>query len=123
MAPSPENPWHVYILECADGTFYCGIAKDPAKRLEEHNGALPGGARYTRGRRPVRLLAGRECESKSEALKFELAIKALPREKKLPFLQTGSLVSKDVQPTTAPCPTLSNSAAVDTCNASGLTKK
>jgi putative endonuclease len=75
-------------VECADGTLYCGVAKDAAKRMAEHNGILPGGARYTRGRRPVVLLASRMCPSKGEALKLERTIKARPREEKLPFLQT-----------------------------------
>ena len=81
--------WHVYLLECADRTLYCGIARDPATRLEQHNGALPGGARYTAGRRPVRLLASRACGNKSEALKLELAVKARPRAEKLSFLLSG----------------------------------
>ena len=79
--------WHVYLVECADGTFYCGIAKDPARRLAEHNGVLPGGARYTRGRRPVVLLASKACAGKGEALKLERAIKSRPLEEKLFFMQ------------------------------------
>ena len=85
----PEQAWHVYLLECADRTLYCGIARDPATRLEQHNGSLPGGARYTAGRRPVRLLASRVCATKSEALKLERAVKARPRTGKLSFLLTG----------------------------------
>ena len=85
------NPaWHVYLLECADKTLYCGIAKDPATRLAQHNGFLPGGARYIQGRRPVRLLASRVCGNKSEALKLERAVKARPRTEKLFCLQTGA---------------------------------
>ena len=83
MTQMNESTWHVYLLECADGTIYCGVAKDPVKRLAQHNGALPGGARYTCGRRPVRLLGSRQCENKSEALKLELKIKSLPRCRKL----------------------------------------
>ena len=82
------DAWHVYLVQCADGTLYCGIAKDPAKRLAEHNGVLPGGARYTRGRRPVVLLASKACSGKGEALKLERAIKARPREEKLSFIQS-----------------------------------
>jgi len=78
-----ESAWHVYLLECADGTFYCGVAKDVLKRLTQHNGTIPGGARYTRGRRPVRLLGSRECKSKGEALKLEYMIKRCARSKKL----------------------------------------
>jgi len=81
------SAWHVYFVECADGTFYCGIAKDLLRRLAEHNGALPGGAKYTRGRRPVVLLASRMCASKGEALKLERAIKSRPRGEKLLLLR------------------------------------
>jgi len=86
-----EATWDVYLLECADKTLYCGIAKDPHTRLMQHNGSLPGGPRYTAGRRPARLLASRRCRNKSEALKLELAVKARPRAEKLVFLLCASL--------------------------------
>ncbi|MCL2123608.1 MAG: GIY-YIG nuclease family protein [Desulfovibrionaceae bacterium] len=79
----PEGPWHVYLLECADGTLYCGVTKDLRKRLERHNGGLPGSARYTAGRRPVRLLANRVFGCKGDALRFEMQVKSCPRVKKL----------------------------------------
>jgi putative endonuclease len=78
-----ESPWYVYLLECADGTLYCGVAKDVSKRLAQHNGTIPGGARYTSGRRPVRLLGSRECETQREALRLERRVKRLPRGEKL----------------------------------------
>jgi len=73
----------VYLLECVDGTLYCGVAKDLRKRLEQHNGELPGGARYTAGRRPVRLLASHAFGSKGNALRFEIKVKSCPRTEKL----------------------------------------
>ncbi|MDR1776531.1 MAG: GIY-YIG nuclease family protein [Desulfovibrio sp.] len=81
-----DQSWHVYLLECADGTYYCGAATDMARRLEQHNGLLPGGAKYTRTRRPVKLLASRACDDKSGACRLEYAVKAAPREKKLDVL-------------------------------------
>ena len=48
--------WQVYILECADGSLYTGITRDLEKRLHQHNGTRVGGPKYTRSRRPVRLL-------------------------------------------------------------------
>ncbi len=81
--------WHVYLLECADGTLYCGITTDLARRLAQHNGLAPGGARYTSGRRPVRLLASRACARKGAALRLECAVKARPRAEKILFLQQG----------------------------------
>jgi len=78
-----NTPWHVYLLQCADGTRYCGIAKDVQKRLRQHNGQLAGGARYTSGRRPVKLLAFVSRSTQSEALRLEAAIKKMPRDDKL----------------------------------------
>ena len=70
----------VYIVECADGTLYTGWAVDVAKRVAAHNAGR--GARYTRLHGPVSLVYVEECESRAAALKRELAIKRLPREKK-----------------------------------------
>jgi putative endonuclease len=76
--------WHLYLLECVDGTLYAGIATDVARRFQEH---LAGkGARYTRAHKPLRLLACRPVGTRSEALKAEWALKQLPREKKLAAL-------------------------------------
>ncbi|MDR1776299.1 MAG: GIY-YIG nuclease family protein [Desulfovibrio sp.] len=81
-----DRSWHVYLLECSDGTYYCGVATDMARRLEQHNGLLPGGAKYTRTRRPVRVIASRLCADKSGACRLEYAVKSAPREKKLDVL-------------------------------------
>ena len=75
--------WFVYLLRCADDTLYTGVATDVARRLQQHNGDLAGGARYTRGRRPARLLWQDTCDSRSDALKREAMIKKLTRTQKL----------------------------------------
>lgn len=72
----------VYIVECADGTYYTGIATDVQRRLTEHNGADGKGARYTSARRPVRLMYEAAFESRSAALKAEIRIKRLNRRAK-----------------------------------------
>ncbi|MBD5418248.1 MAG: GIY-YIG nuclease family protein [Desulfovibrio sp.] len=77
--------WYVYLLECRDGTLYCGITCDLERRVAQHNGLLAGGARYTRGRRPVRLTASLVCADKPTALRLERAVKARPRAKKRLF--------------------------------------
>jgi putative endonuclease len=77
------DPWCVYLLECADGTLYTGVARDLARRLGQHNGERAGGPRYTRGRRPVRLLWSESAASRSEAQRREAAIKNLSRQQKL----------------------------------------
>lgn len=75
--------YFVYLLECADGTLYAGSTNDVQKRLRAHNGELPGGARYTSGRRPVTLRYSEACADRSSALKREIAIKNLDRSGKL----------------------------------------
>ncbi len=75
--------WQVYLLHCNDDSLYTGITTDLDRRLAEHNGELQGGARYTSGRRPVKLLYSESCESRSSATKRELAIKQMPRKAKL----------------------------------------
>ena len=78
-----ENAWHVYILQCADNTLYTGVARDLAKRLEQHNGEQAGGPKYTRGRRPVRLVWSDVAADRSIAQRREAAIKRLRRGEKL----------------------------------------
>jgi putative endonuclease len=73
--------WFVYIAECSDGTLYIGIARDVLARLAAHDAGR--GARYTRGRGPLRLLTKRRCRTHGDALRFELALKRLPRGEKI----------------------------------------
>jgi putative endonuclease len=73
--------WMCYLLECSDNTLYCGITNDLDKRLAAHNAGA--GAKYTRSRRPVKLVYVEACADKSAALQREMAIKALPRTAKL----------------------------------------
>ena len=78
--------WHVYLLRCADETLYCGITTDVARRVAQHNGALPGGASYTHGRGPVELLASAPCPDRSAAAKAEWRVKQLPKERKAQYV-------------------------------------
>ena len=75
------DPWFVYVARCADGTLYVGIARDVAARISQHDAGL--GARYTRGRGPLTVLATRRCAGQGDALRLEMALKRLPREAKL----------------------------------------
>jgi putative endonuclease len=65
----------VYLLRCADGTLYCGWSTDPERRLREHQAGTA--SRYTRTRLPVELVYSREFETRSEAMREEVRIKAL----------------------------------------------
>jgi putative endonuclease len=71
-----QAAWVVYIVECADGTLYTGIASDVQRRVRAHNAGT--GARYTRGRGPVRLVYVEDCPGRSAALRREHEIKKLP---------------------------------------------
>lgn len=75
-----DKIWKLYILRCGDGTLYTGITTDVESRLNAHRSGK--GAKYTRGRLPLELVYSEECGTHSDALKRELAIKALPREEK-----------------------------------------
>lgn len=81
ISESLSMDWHVYILECADGTLYTGSTNDLERRVKEHN--VSGlAAKYTRARRPVTLRYTSAHESRSAALKEEARIKALTRSGK-----------------------------------------
>lgn len=80
-----EKQWCVYILECGDGSLYTGITDDLERRLKAHSSGK--GAKYTRGRGPLILRYREDCEDHSTALRRELQIKALKREKKLELIQ------------------------------------
>ena len=73
--------WSVYLARCADLSLYCGIARDVAARVAAHDAGT--GARYTRGRGPLTVLAVRRCRDKGIALSIEHAIKQLPRAEKI----------------------------------------
>jgi putative endonuclease len=73
--------WSVYLARCADQSVYCGIAVDVGARIAAHDAGR--GARYTRGRGPLTVIAVRRCREKGIALSIEHAIKQLPRAEKL----------------------------------------
>jgi predicted GIY-YIG superfamily endonuclease len=85
MAHRAAKLWFVYLLRCADGSLYTGITTDLARRSRQHNAGTA--ARYTRGRRPVKVVYQERQRSQSLALKREAAIKKLPRQKKLALIQ------------------------------------
>lgn len=84
----------VYILYCGDGSLYTGITNNLEHRVAVHNRGK--GAKYTRSRLPVTPVYWETVPDKSAALRRELAIKRLPREKKLELIETfeGDFSSK-----------------------------
>ncbi len=78
------HPWFVYIIHCADQTLYTGISDNLEKRITNHNAGK--GAKYTRGRTPVKLVYQEKHPDKSAASKREAELKKLTKEKKLKLL-------------------------------------
>jgi len=88
--------WFIYILKCADGTFYTGITVNVKRRVEEHNN-LPIGARYTRSRRPVKMVYSCQRKSRPLAMKEELRIKRMSRLEKIKFIFNSKKNSYNTQ--------------------------
>jgi len=80
MAKSSAQTWFVYLLRCADGSLYTGITNDLDRRCKQHDAGTA--SKYTRSRRPTRLVYQEVWESQSLALKREAAIKSLSRRAK-----------------------------------------
>ncbi len=78
---------YCYILECADGSFYTGWTTDLDRRVKAHNAGR--GSKYTRLRRPVQLVYTERLPDRSAAQKRELAIKRMPRAKKIQLIDRG----------------------------------
>ena len=92
--------YYLYILKCADKTLYTGIAKDLIRRVKEHNTSKLG-AKYTRGRRPVKLVYSKKFKNRSLASRAEARIKLLSRTEKLNVIASKAKQSHSlVAPTT-----------------------
>jgi len=74
--------YYVYLLRCRDGSLYTGITTDPARRFAQHEGRLPGGAKYTAAHPPARLEAVWSASGRAAASRLERRIKALSHGEK-----------------------------------------
>ena len=83
----PGDRWFVYMVRCADDSLYTGIAKDVARRWQQHNAGTA--SRYTRSRLPVIVVYKEAHRSRSLALKREAAIKAMTRRGKLGLIESN----------------------------------
>ena len=81
MTDKKEKKWHVYILECQDGSYYTGVTNDLDKRMNAH--ATGKGSKCVSRKGFKQLLRSKECKDKSDACKAEYAIKKLHRKEKL----------------------------------------
>lgn len=87
--------WFVYLVRCVDGSLYCGVCTEPARRVKEHN-TCNRGARYTRCRRPVALVWHKGFESRSDACREEARIKRLSRSDKERLIQEGTAAEEKI---------------------------
>ena len=78
---------YIYLVRCSDDSLYCGWTTDLKRRIDAHNGHIPGGAKYTRGRRPVTLVYSESFHQKQEAQRREYAIKRMTKTKKLRLIE------------------------------------
>jgi putative endonuclease len=83
------SQWFVYILKCGDNTLYCGSTVDVERRVIEHNTDDVKGAKYTRVRRPVKMVYSEKCDDRSAAGQREWAIKQLTRKVKLELIKVS----------------------------------
>ncbi|HEY9016858.1 GIY-YIG nuclease family protein [Thiomicrospira sp.] len=87
VSASEYQAWYTYLVACADGSLYCGVTNNLARRLKQHNGELVGGAKYTATRRPVEIKAFWPHQNRSLATQHEYQIKQLSRPQKLALIQ------------------------------------
>lgn len=80
--------YFLYVLECSDSSLYTGITTDLDRRLNEHNTSNKKGSKYTRSRRPVKILAAKIYKDRSEASKAESKFKKQARKEKLEEIKT-----------------------------------
>lgn len=88
--PEMRVGWCVYMVECADGSYYTGVANDVHRRVHEHNHSARA-AKYTRVRRPVKLVWWEAHENRASACRREWAIKQFSRAKKQALLNVHEL--------------------------------
>lgn len=90
-----ETKWYLYILECGDGSLYTGVTTDIERRLKEHNTSPNKGAKYTRYRRPVKLVYTEIFNDKSTVCKRESTIKKLTRAQKIKLINPKEVINAD----------------------------
>ncbi len=90
--PGQDAEWSLYMVRCRDGKLYTGIATDIERRIAEHRAGK--GARYLRGRAPLKLVFKKRIGSRSLALRVEQAVKKLPKSRKEKIIDAGMDLSR-----------------------------
>ena len=81
-----ESVWYMYVVVCLNDSYYCGITTNLERRLKQHNGVISGGAKYTRSRRPCKLIYSEAHANRSEASKAEYKFKKLTKLNKIKYI-------------------------------------
>lgn len=89
-------PYFVYLLQCSDNTLYCGVSNNLAKRVKEHNTSKTKASRYTRARRPVKLVYSEKYSTRSEAMQREAQLKRYTRPKKEALIRGDKVLLKKI---------------------------
>lgn len=87
--------WYVYLLRCADDSYYTGVTTDLVRRLDEHNFDDKKAAKYTRARRPLKMVYFELCDSRSDAGSREYEIRKSPRKKKIELARSMNEISQE----------------------------
>lgn len=90
--PAHSNNWLVYIIQCTDDSLYTGISNDFQRRWRQHCGELKNGAKFFRGRKPLRLCFIESNHNRSSALQREYQIKQLTRAQKNSLIQDAPAI-------------------------------
>lgn len=91
-ATEVQQKWWHYVLECGDGSLYSGITLNLERRLAQHEGKKPGGAKYTKSRGPLKVVYRRLYDTRTLAARAEYRFKQLSREQKLKEIANGNKV-------------------------------
>jgi putative endonuclease len=92
-----ESEWYIYLVRCSDGSLYTGIAVDVARRFKQHCSGT--GAKYLRGKGPLKLVLKRKVGDRGLAMRLENRIKRLSRERKEKLLADRKLVTQIIRKT------------------------
>jgi putative endonuclease len=111
------DDWWVYLLHCADDSYYCGVTNNLDQRIHDHNNTAKGAA-YTRSRRPVNLAWSEKADSQSDALKREAQIKKMTREQKLELIRQAPKII----PATLPSVDSEDKNIILLCNSLSIVK-
>lgn len=85
------SAYSIYLVRCCDGSLYTGIATDVTRRLSEHEGGVKG-AKYLRGKGPLKLVYQQEIGDRSLASRIESRIKRLTKAEKADLKNLPGLI-------------------------------